>query len=180
MEVSFSASCPSSFTDELGPTVVIKWDARWVSGLVCIFWIREQSCLYQESNCASSVVQPIFWSLYWLFSVSVMSSVVDIIVTGDIEYIVCCCIFCSSIWVFLLFQVISNGLDLVEGLAYDWIGGNLYWLDSRLNTIEVANENGLNRMVLLKENITQPRGMALDPSKGWVYSVWKNCACWLN
>jgi low density lipoprotein-related protein 2 len=62
--------------------------------------------------------------------------------------------------------VISNGLDLVEGLAYDWIGGNLYLLDSRLNTIEVAKENGLNRMVLLKENITQPRGMALDPSKG--------------
>jgi low density lipoprotein-related protein 2 len=65
-----------------------------------------------------------------------------------------------------MLQVISNGLDLVEGLAYDWIGGNLYWLDSRLNTIEVAKEDGLNRMVLLKEKVTQPRGMALDPSKG--------------
>ncbi|XP_023703710.1 low-density lipoprotein receptor-related protein 2 [Cryptotermes secundus] len=69
-------------------------------------------------------------------------------------------------------EVISNGLDLVEGLAYDWIGGNLYWLDSRLNVIEVAQENGLNRMVLLKENITQPRGMALDPSKGARWLFW--------
>ena len=60
-------------------------------------------------------------------------------------------------------------MDLVEGLAYDWIGGNLYWLDSRLNTIEVSRENGTNRMVLLKENITQPRGMSLDPSKGQVF-----------
>jgi len=54
----------------------------------------------------------------------------------------------------------------VEGLAYDWIGGHIYWLDSRLNTVEVANENGTNRIILLKENITQPRGMMLDPSPG--------------
>lgn len=52
----------------------------------------------------------------------------------------------------------------MEGLAYDWIAGNVYWLDSRLGAIEVATENGSNRMVLLRENITQPRGMALDPS----------------
>lgn len=65
-------------------------------------------------------------------------------------------------------DVISTGLDLVEGLAYDWVGGNLYWLDSRLSTIEVARENGSDRMVLLKENITQPRGMALDPSAEYV------------
>ena len=63
-------------------------------------------------------------------------------------------------------DVISTGLDLVEGLAYDWIGGNIYWLDSKLNTIEVAKENGTNRIVLVKENITQPRGMCLDPSPG--------------
>lgn len=63
-------------------------------------------------------------------------------------------------------EIISTGLDLVEGLAYDWVGGNIYWLDSKLNTIEVAKENGSNRIVLLKENITQPRGMCLDPSPG--------------
>ena len=67
--------------------------------------------------------------------------------------------------------MISNGLDLVEGLAYDWIGGNVYWLDSRLNTIEVARENGSDRMVLLKENITQPRGMCLDPAEGSVFII---------
>lgn len=45
--------------------------------------------------------------------------------------------------------VISTGLDLVEGLAYDWIGGNLYWLDSKLNTIEVAKEDGSVRTIIL-------------------------------
>jgi low density lipoprotein-related protein 2 len=69
-------------------------------------------------------------------------------------------------------DVISTGLDLVEGLAYDWIGGNVYWLDSKLNTIEVAKENGSNRIVLVKENITQPRGMCLDPSPGTRWLFW--------
>lgn len=69
-------------------------------------------------------------------------------------------------------DVIVSGLDLVEGLAYDWIGGNIYWLDSRLNTIEVARENGSNRLVLIKENITQPRGMMLDPSPGAKWLFW--------
>lgn len=69
-------------------------------------------------------------------------------------------------------DVISSGLDLVEGLAYDWIGQNLYWLDSKLNTIEVAKETGQNRMVLVKENITQPRGMCLDPSPGARWLFW--------
>lgn len=54
----------------------------------------------------------------------------------------------------------------MEGLAYDWIGGHLYWLDSRLNTIEVCKEYGSDRMILIKENITQPRGLVLDPSPG--------------
>lgn len=69
-------------------------------------------------------------------------------------------------------DVINTGLDLVEGLAYDWVGGNIYWLDSKLNTIEVAKENGTNRIVLVKENITQPRGMCLDPSPGARWMFW--------
>ncbi|KAJ8966731.1 hypothetical protein NQ317_010603 [Molorchus minor] len=69
-------------------------------------------------------------------------------------------------------DIISTGLDLVEGLAYDWIGKNIYWLDSKLNTIEVAKEDGSNRIVLVRENITQPRGMCLDPSPGTRWLFW--------
>ena len=69
-------------------------------------------------------------------------------------------------------EIINTGLDLVEGLAYDWVGKNLYWLDSKLNTIEVSSENGSNRLVLVRENITQPRGMCLDPSPGTRWLFW--------
>ncbi|RXG68268.1 Low-density lipoprotein receptor-related protein 2 [Armadillidium vulgare] len=68
--------------------------------------------------------------------------------------------------------IIASGLDLVEGLAFDWITNNLYWLDSRLNIIEVATHNGSNRLVLLNENITQPRGLALDPLEGARWLFW--------
>nr|XP_022902920.1 low-density lipoprotein receptor-related protein 2 [Onthophagus taurus] len=69
-------------------------------------------------------------------------------------------------------DIISTGLDLVEGLAYDWIGKNIYWLDSKLNTIEVAQESGMHRLVLVKDNITQPRGMCLDPSPNARWLFW--------
>jgi low density lipoprotein-related protein 2 len=34
---------------------------------------------------------------------------------------------------------IGQGLDITEGIAVDWIGRNLYWVDSSLNTIEIGN-----------------------------------------
>ena len=68
--------------------------------------------------------------------------------------------------------VVGSGVDLVEGLAYDWVAKNLYWLDSRLNTIEVARANGTNRMILLSQNISQPRGLTLDPSEGSRWLFW--------
>ncbi len=60
-------------------------------------------------------------------------------------------------------DLISSGLSLVEGLAFDWVGRNLYWLDSKLNSIEVSREDGGERMILINQNISQPRGLSLDP-----------------
>lgn len=69
--------------------------------------------------------------------------------------------------------VIGSGLDLVEGLALDWIANNLYWVDSRLKTIEVANANGENRVILMNlEKASQPRGLAIDPSPDARWLFW--------
>lgn len=48
----------------------------------------------------------------------------------------------------------------------------MYWLDSKLNTIEVCSETGENRLVLVRENITQPRGMCLDPAPEAKWIFW--------
>lgn len=69
--------------------------------------------------------------------------------------------------------VIGSGLDLVEGLSLDWVGKNLYWVDSRLKTIEVSTSNGDNRVVLLNlEKISQPRGLAIDPAPDARWLFW--------
>lgn len=67
--------------------------------------------------------------------------------------------------------ILGQGLDIIEGIAVDWVARNLYWVDSSLNTIEVASlEKPGVRSVLLSENIDQPRGLALDPR--FAYMFW--------
>ena len=43
--------------------------------------------------------------------------------------------------------VVHSGLSTAEGLAVDWVGGNLYWIQSGLDQIEVAKLNGSFRYV---------------------------------
>lgn len=65
---------------------------------------------------------------------------------------------------------IADGLDITEGIALDWVGRNLYWVDSSLNTIEVANlEDPKQRTLLVHQNVSQPRGIAVDPRKGVMF-----------
>ncbi|XP_051792178.1 low-density lipoprotein receptor-related protein 2 [Erpetoichthys calabaricus] len=59
--------------------------------------------------------------------------------------------------------IFYSGVTLTENIAVDWVGRNLYWIDSVLDTIEVSTLDGRHRTVLLSENITSPRGLALDP-----------------
>lgn len=68
--------------------------------------------------------------------------------------------------------VVGSGLDLVEGLAIDWVGRNLYWVDSRLKTIEVSTLEGKNHIVLITQNISQPRGIVLDAREGARVMFW--------
>ncbi|XP_015791351.1 low-density lipoprotein receptor-related protein 2 [Tetranychus urticae] len=68
--------------------------------------------------------------------------------------------------------VVGSGLDLVEGLAVDWIGRNLYWVDSKLKTIEVSTLDGKNHVILISQNISQPRGISLDPREGSRVLFW--------
>lgn len=61
-------------------------------------------------------------------------------------------------------KLINSGLDVTEGIAIDWIARNVYWVDSSLNTIEVASLTSPNhRTVLINANVSQPRGLAVDP-----------------
>ena len=58
------------------------------------------------------------------------------------------------------------GIEMLEGLAVDWIGRNIYWADSSNNRVEVMHMDRRSRRLILHENIENPRCLALDPANG--------------
>lgn len=65
--------------------------------------------------------------------------------------------------------VVQSGLLTVEGLAVDWIGHNLYWVDGDLYQIEVARLNGNFRRTLVAGEMSSPRAIAVDPREGLLF-----------
>ncbi|XP_047119261.1 low-density lipoprotein receptor-related protein 1 [Schistocerca piceifrons] len=65
--------------------------------------------------------------------------------------------------------VVQTGLSTAEGLAVDWIGENLYWVESNLDQIEVARLNGSFRRTLIASDLESPRAIALDPRDGLLF-----------
>ncbi|XP_030628050.1 low-density lipoprotein receptor-related protein 1B [Chanos chanos] len=65
-------------------------------------------------------------------------------------------------------DIITSGIGRVEGIAVDWIAGNIYWTDHGFNLIEVARLNGAYRAVVVSEGLDQPRSIALHPVRGFM------------
>nr|XP_020641437.1 low-density lipoprotein receptor-related protein 6 isoform X2 [Pogona vitticeps] len=66
-------------------------------------------------------------------------------------------------------NVVISGLLSPDGIACDWLGEKLYWTDSETNRIEVSNLDGSLRKVLFWQELDQPRAIALDPARGFMY-----------
>ena len=62
--------------------------------------------------------------------------------------------------------VIAEGIVTPDGLAVDWVYSHLYWTDTGTNTISVTDFSGLSSVVLVTDNIEEPRAIALHPGKG--------------
>jgi len=63
-------------------------------------------------------------------------------------------------------DIVTGDLGSVEGLAVEWEGNLLYWADYTYSRIEVASVDGSNRKLLFKDEVDNPRGIALYPKKG--------------
>ncbi|XP_053574891.1 low-density lipoprotein receptor-related protein 6 [Bombina bombina] len=66
-------------------------------------------------------------------------------------------------------DIVIAGLVSPDGLACDWLGEKLYWTDSETNRIEVSNLDGTLRKVVFWQELDQPRAIALDPARGYMY-----------
>lgn len=81
-------------------------------------------------------------------------------------------IFRSDITTGVKESIIKHESHGLEGLAVDWIGRKLYWLDRHSKSLEVSELNGTNRKTL-KSNIQDPRAVVVHPKKGLLfYTSW--------
>ncbi|MCJ8744681.1 hypothetical protein PDJAM_G00121590 [Pangasius djambal] len=62
-----------------------------------------------------------------------------------------------------------TSLSNPDGLAVDWVGGNLYWCDKGRDMVEVSKLNGAFRTVLINTGLREPRAIAVDVRNGYLY-----------
>lgn len=63
--------------------------------------------------------------------------------------------------------VLSYAVGFAQGISADWTSNNVYWTDSLMNMVEVADYNGRYRKVLFTlDKSSEPRGIAVNPHTG--------------
>ncbi|XP_023164142.2 putative vitellogenin receptor isoform X1 [Drosophila hydei] len=71
--------------------------------------------------------------------------------------------------------LLTSGLDAPEDLAVDWLTHNIYFSDNVMRHIAVCSNDGLSCVVLVTEDVHQPRSLALWPQRGQMFwTDWGN------
>ncbi|XP_064556763.1 vitellogenin receptor Yl isoform X2 [Drosophila montana] len=71
--------------------------------------------------------------------------------------------------------LLTSGLDAPEDLAVDWLTHNIYFSDNIMRHIAVCSNDGLSCVVLVTQDVHQPRSLALWPQRGQMFwTDWGN------
>lgn len=63
-------------------------------------------------------------------------------------------------------EFIKTDSKSVEGLALDWIHRKIYWTDSDLKRVMVADlSNGTHITTIANSSLSNPRGIAVHPNR---------------
>ncbi|XP_044749052.1 low-density lipoprotein receptor-related protein 4 [Coccinella septempunctata] len=65
--------------------------------------------------------------------------------------------------------IVETNLESPIGIGYDWLTKKIYWVDARMNRLEVVDIEGNNRCLLVWEDIDTPRDIVVNPYDGFMY-----------
>ena len=62
--------------------------------------------------------------------------------------------------------IMKDSIDTPDGIAVDWIYGNIYWTDTGNDRVEVSRQDGSFRKTIIDTDLDEPRAIAVDPNEG--------------
>ena len=66
--------------------------------------------------------------------------------------------------------IISERLENIEGLAFNWMSRQLFFVDAVNKRIEVVRLDGTHRKVIISnDTLDSPRAIAVHPERGLVF-----------
>lgn len=65
--------------------------------------------------------------------------------------------------------IISENMDTIEGLAFNWMSRQIVWVDAGHKRIEVAKIDGTHRKILINSSLESPRAIVLSPQRGLMF-----------
>ena len=64
--------------------------------------------------------------------------------------------------------IVKENIKTPDGIAVDWLYGNIYWTDTGNDRVEVSKQDGSYRKTIIDTDLDEPRAIAVDPNEGWV------------
>lgn len=75
-------------------------------------------------------------------------------------------------------NIIRHEAHGLEGMAVDWVGRKIYWMDRTSKHIEVAELDGTHRKTILARGISDPRAIVVHPKIGYLFFTdWGHHSC---
>lgn len=62
--------------------------------------------------------------------------------------------------------IVNKSVHTPDGLSVDWLNRKIYWTDTGVDTISVADLDGRNRLLLIKDGLSEPRTIVVYPAFG--------------
>lgn len=64
-----------------------------------------------------------------------------------------------------------HDLPGAEGIAIDWVGRKMYWVDNKNDKMYVSELNGTSRRTMIETDMSNPRAIVAHPAKGSVHKI---------